>query len=232
MEEEKPKRGRGRPRKNRRKEDFPDSPPPPPKKHQSQGLKKKIALIDETTKAYQVFDFLVQGYPLSEIANIMQVSKSAVIHTMTSALSEAYSETADLRNNWITVTFARLERVIFRLMDRINDDVLDTRFVDSLGRIIKLQGEVLGFGQPKLPTGNQQLGGQQFNIDKAQFFVPTVSASSKLYEQGLADEQKQITGSTMPQLEEATSNPRIRRLDGVLHGTIIQPEDSDGTGNP
>lgn len=172
----------------------------------------KVKVFDQNTTAAIVFEKLVQGYSRHDIAREMNIELKRVNEIVNEAVKDSEKLMVHWRMNWLSLTMARTEVAMKKLMRRFSqDDAVDHRDYEDLERVVKLQESIMS---PKAT-------GQQANTIVNQQFLnyePTMTGSSALYSKGLADDQLENYGRALPELEaEVIATPeRSRALDNVV----------------
>lgn len=172
------------------------------------------ALLDDTKRAYQVYDYLKKGWSLKEIGDLLKVEPETLKTLMAQAMKNAREATADLALNWADIALARLEEMYQKLWRQYMDDdgKVDVRISAEIRNLIKLQGEIVGmvYGRKDIPEGEKHI---HFHKE----YTPTMTAQGKLYDIALVDAQQQKYGETHP---NNGANPRdtYRNLDGLVDG--------------
>lgn len=162
---------------------------------------KQIEVISENLQEMKIYEAMIDGKSLKQIAGELSVSESTVVDKLRK-VSTWTSQALDFkRNNWLMFTLERTEAAMSVVMAQIrkyqgnpNADI-DFRIFDTLRQIIKTQEEAIG-----MVTGRKDLPGG--NVQNNTFFAPTIVGGGKLHNIATAREQNIIAGEVMPVLEE------------------------------
>jgi len=135
--------------------------------------KKKIAILDEKTQIFRIYQGMVAGKSIQEVAEELKIQPSTVRQHIVSAVDHLNSEIAQIKTSWAQIWLARTERMVKRMMERLeNGGIMDKDFIDSMDKIQKMQERILGVG-----SGAPQGAGVQVNL------IQTVDHGSDLYNQ-------------------------------------------------
>lgn len=170
-----------------------------------------LDLMNEKTRAYQIYKLMLQGYTIQDVAEKLCIEEATVDKLVSLAVQQADKSIASLATNYVSMSIARLEVVIRGYMVHIAKDVqeeniLDHRSAKELRDTIRLEGEILGVFSAKKDSG---AGSTTVNVNN------TIIGGSDLYKRGLAEMQIEQFGDTIYP-DSAILDPRIKALDDAL----------------
>lgn len=205
-QEVKPKRRRGRPKKS--EQSTLNKEPSSPQKELTKTEKAGLKLINEQTRQAQVLRYLIAGYSKEEIVEELQIGPRTLTNIISQIKPKITKEVAQLRDSWSSLTLARTEIIMKKLMFDMSkpDYKPDKGDIDMFSKLVNLQLKVMG-GDDRTPS-------QVTN----NFFSPQLDSNSLAYKYSMANQQHRVTGETMDGLEDfvVQDGSPESKLDGIL----------------
>lgn len=164
---------------------------------------KRIEEISEDLVAIQIYEMMIDAVPMGQICKKLQMSPRAIAEKLERVAQWTNQDLEMMRSTWLAFTMQRTEAAISTLMKKIrkwqgeeNPDI-DHRVYASLKSMVETQNDAMG-----AVLGRKDVPGVTNN-----FFMPTMTAGSHLYEVANAREQSVKADVVMDHLKELVNVP-------------------------
>lgn len=191
----------------------------------------KPQLLVQNTRAYQVFDYIVQGYTAKEIAVKMGVTEQYIHKIISEESARITVAMEDLKSRYVTVMLAKTEYLGNRLFQRVLEaldvgEIPNRDIMKALQDVWKFQKDI---AMPD--NGKTVVEDNSRNLTINQ----TLSAGSDLYDSALQNLQQDLAGYTIHNVDMPTVielPPKLLDLEALAIQYYPEGLDHDGESEP